>query len=403
MGEVALADAEFRRGWRFVLGAFLGVAAGGSSTYFYTAGLFMKPMAAEFEWSRAIASLGVPVALLGYGFASPFLGMVIERHGAVRVGVLSLLALAAIFISLGAFTNGLTAFLLLMAAFSILACGSSPISFSRILIEHFDRQRGLALGLAVMGTGAGAIVLPISIGFVIESYGWRIGYFALAGVVLAVTPLVWLLMRGGAPNAEKADRGEVGFAAYASIDFWRLVLMFVLGALGVMGSIVHLAPMLTDRGMSGRSAAAIASVLGLAVIFGRVLTGWLLDRLPTGRLAAGLFVVSSLGLFALASQAAALVIPGAFLLGFAIGAEMDLMAYLVSRRFPTRAYGVVFGGLFASFSVGAAAGPLLAGYVRDASGDYVLWQTFAGCCLLAAAVVALTLGARPRAAEIVAA
>jgi predicted MFS family arabinose efflux permease len=384
-----------RTGWPLVLGAFLGVMAGGSSTYFYSSGLFLKPMAQEFGWTRAEASLGPLVAILGYGVTAPLVGAAVDRLGAVRIGVLSLLALSAVFALLGLVTDGLGSFLLLMALLALLTCGSSPISFTRPLVEHFDRRRGLALGLAVTGIGVGAFLVPMSLGLVLKSHGWRAAYLVLAAAVLVAAPIVGLLLRGSGRGRVADTQPPARFGVLARPELWRLAVLFLLAALGVFGSIVHLVPMLSDRGMDPARAAGVASLLGAAVIGGRVFTGLMLDRWEASRLTAILLGASSIGLFMLATEAAPLVFPGAIFLGFAIGAESDLMAYLVSRRFTKAAYGVAFGGLYAAFSVGGAIGPLLAGYLRDLTGDYVLWQIISGMALLGAAGVALTLKRAP--------
>ena len=98
---------ELRQHWRYVLGCFLGLASGVSSLYFYSSGLFLKPLAAEFGWTRGTASLGSLISSVLLGCAAPFIGQVIDRFGARRVTLLSLVGLSTSFLLLGVWTQGL--------------------------------------------------------------------------------------------------------------------------------------------------------------------------------------------------------------------------------------------------------------------------------------------------------
>jgi MFS family permease len=396
---------ELRRYWLVVLGAFLGTMAGGACTYFYSSGLFVKPMAQEFGWSRAEASLGPLLATLVYGLSAPLLGRLIDRLGAVRLGLAALVALSAGYASLALLTTGLASYVALVALLAIASCASTPVGFTRPIILTFDRQRGLALGLMGTGVGFGAFLVPMLLGPVIATHGWRTGYLALAGAVLASVPLVALLFKlGGGTDRRLAPTqvpDDVVRAAPGQTlrdpELWKLFALFTFASLGIFGSIVHLTPMLTDNGYSIPQATRTAAMMGASVIGGRVIAGMLLDKWDARRLASLLLGGSSIGLFLLATQNAALVAPGAVLLGFAIGVEIDLVAYLVSRAFPKAHYSMAYGVLYAACAVGGASSPPIAGAVRDITGSYVLWQAAAGCALLLAALIALTL--RPAAAD----
>jgi predicted MFS family arabinose efflux permease len=387
---------ELRRYWLVVLGAFLGTMAGGACTFFYSAGLFVKPMAEEFGWSRAQASLGSLLALLTFGLSAPFLGRLIDRLGAVRLGLLSLLGLSAAFAALALLTASLASFLVLVAVLALVSCASTPVGFTRPVILTFDKQRGLALGLTWTGVGVGAFLVPMLLGPVIETRGWRAGYLALAGAVLVCVPVVALLFKlGGGTDARPPAQTDAPAPSPATTlrnpELWKLFALFVFASLGVFGSIVHLTPMLTDNGYALTDAARIASLMGAAVVGGRVIAGALLDRWDARRLTSTLLAGSSAGLFLLATEQTALVAPGALLLGFAIGVEIDLLAYLVSRTFSKAHYSLAFGVLYAACAVGGASSPPIAGAVRDMTGSYVLWQISAGLALLIAAGIALTL------------
>lgn len=384
---------ELRQHWRYVLGCFLGLASGVSSLYFYSSGLFLKPLAAEFGWTRGAASLGSLISSVLLGCAAPIIGQVIDRYGARRVTLLSLRGLAASFLMLGVWTQGLASFLTLVTLLTLLGGATSPLSFTRILVGKFSRQRGLALGIAITGTGVGAILIPLLVTPAIAHYGWRATYLGLAAVVLALLPLIAYFLRGAdAGPAQKDQRPSAGNNLKALVEphFFRIAAVFLFCSVGVFGTIVHVVPMLTDLGLSPSRAAGLASILGVAVIAGRIVTGFLLDVFDAARLSATLFALSATGMLLLAIGRPALVLPGLLMTGFAVGAEFDLAAYLVSRKLPLKLYSTVFGGVYATVAIGAGIGPFLAGRLFDVSGGYMSWLCLAAGLLFAAALICLT-------------
>lgn len=390
---------EIRQHWKILSGCFAGIACGISSLWFYSIGLFLKPMAGEFGWSRGQASLGPLIGILALGFISPFVGRIIDRYGARRTALVSMTGLALAFSLLGLFTNSLPAYLALTLLLAFLGSASSPISFTRILVERFSRQRGLALGIAITGTGVGAVLTPIFITRWLGTLGWRDTYLCLALVVLGCIPVVGVLLRGAgaAANDANARRTSSGdYHLYLSPQFIRLGAIFLLCSLGIFGTIVHIVPMLTDRGLSAVDAARYASALGGAVIAGRICTGALLDRFEANRLAALLFLLSGFGMAMLATGHPSLTMVGTMLAGFAIGAELDLAAYLISHTFSMARYGTAFGGIYACVSLGGGVGPLLAGAMFDSNGSYTRWLTCAALFMLAAASLSLLWKWRPQ-------
>jgi cyanate permease len=393
---------EFKRGWPALVGAFIGVAAGVSSTFFYSLALFLKPLAAEFGWSRGEASLGALIGTLGAAVAAPATGRLIDRAGSTRVAVASTLILAAGFAALGFFTVGLASFLMTIAVMSLLDVGSSPMSYSRLLIAKFDRHRGLALGFALMGSGVGATLVPAMLVPYIATHGWRAGYECLAVAVLLATVPVALLTRGGRSRAagaggEPIDGGSVtaNRAPPRQNSLWRdptfrlLGVIFLLAATAVLGTVVHFVAMLMDAGIDPDRAGRLAGSIGLSVIGGRLVTGVLLDRFPATRVTAGLFGCAALGMVVLAAGGTAMALPGALALGLGVGAEVDLIAYLVSRHFPDTDYGRVYGGVYGLFLLGAALGPALIGVLFDATHTYTLPLALGAGLLGAAAILAL--------------
>lgn len=389
---------EFRRGWPTLFGSFIGIAAGVSSTFFYSLGIFLKPVGATFGWSRGEASLGPLVGTLAAAIAAPLTGRLIDRIGPVAMALVGMVLLAAGFALLGTATAGLLSFLLIIGVMSLVNVGSSPMSYSRLLVADFDRHRGIALGIALTGTGLGAALLPALLVPFIAAHGWRAGYLKLAvGVLIAWIPVA-LLIRGRAaavPRIVPTLQSTVG--VWRDPVFRLMVAIFFLAAVAVLGTVVHFVAMLTDAGIRPDRAGKLAGIIGLSVIGGRVIAGLLLDRLPAHWVTAGLFLGSGLGMLWLAVGGTSAALPGALAIGLGVGAEVDLIAYLVSRHFPSARYGVFYGGVYGAFLVGGAVGPALVGILFDVSGGYPAPLVVCAVCLATASLLALRI---PRPLEV---
>jgi MFS family permease len=377
---------EFRAGHRALAGAFLGIAIGISSLYFYSLGIFIKPLAAEFGWSRGEASLGAMVGTLATAFACLVLGRLVDHYGSVRVGLISLLLQAAGFAAMGLLIGGFWSYILLSGLLSVIAAGSSPLPFTRIIVAKFSQGRGIALGLALSGTGLGATMIPALLEPFVAEHGWRNGYLALAGVIVVVLPLLALLLRG----AEEMKPASAAAGPFRPDRvFWLMGAVFFAISIAVLGTVVHFVPMLTDAGFSPVRAGRTAAIIGLSAIAGRILVGLLLDRLSASLVAAGLFLLTAVGLALLAFLGVAAALVGAAIIGLAIGAEVHLMAFLIARHFHGSLYGRVYGALYTLFLIGGAIGPALMGYLFDLSGTYRM-PLFVAAALMAAAALLVT-------------
>jgi MFS family permease len=166
---------------------------------------------------------------------------------------------------------------------------------------------------------------------------------------------------------------------------------FIVVAAGASALVVHMVPMLRDAGLDAAAAARVASVIGIGIILGRLLIGWLIDRVFAPRVAAVIFAIAAGGCLMLAYGGAEQARPAAFMIGFALGAEVDLMAYLISRYFGLRHYGFLYGSIYAGFWVGIAGGPALAGRLFDQLGNYALTLLILCGLFVVGAVCALSL------------
>ncbi len=272
---------ELGRGWSVVLAAFIGIAFGISAIYFYTTGFFIKPLQAEFGWSRTEVSLAMIGGTIATAVASPLVGALVDRIGARLVGCISLLCLSLGFLALSRLGPSIWAFALLSLLISMGGSGTSPVTFTRMIAARFSRARGIALGLALSGTGVAGALVPRLFGPYIETAGWRAGYQVLFLAVLIAAPIVWVLGRRNDSDRTGAAAPGLSFSAVvASSLFRRLAIAFVATALAIGGFIVHLVPLLTDAGFSVATAGQVAMTVGVFVIVGRLGCGYALDRLP---------------------------------------------------------------------------------------------------------------------------
>lgn len=135
--------------------------------------------------------------------------------------------------------------------------------------------------------------------------------------------------------------------------------------------ILHMPALLSDRGLTAEDAALGSSIVGIAVIAGRLLSGYLLDRIFAPWVAVGIFGMSGIGLALLwAGGGGSVALTAAFLVGLGMGAEVDIIAFLVSRYFGLRAFGTAFGFAFGSFVLAGGLGGMLMGAGFDRTGSY---------------------------------
>lgn len=369
---------ELASGWALLVAATVGSGAGAASLIIYSLGVFVAPLQSAFGWSRGDITAAVLYCSAGLVLAAPALGWLIDRYGERRIALVSIPAFAAVLWLLSTADGELDFFYLCFFLAAALGAGTTPILYTRAVAQHFDRARGLALGITLAGPGTAAVLLPP---FVVATLGadgaWRDGFRALALVALAAWPLVWLWLRP-APTAHGRAAAATGMArraAFASRVFWTLVVTFALVAMAAASIVVHMVPMLKDAGLDAARAAQIASLIGIGVILGRLLIGWLIDHLFAPRVAATIFAIAAIGCVLLAQGGPAQAPVAAFLIGFALGAEVDLMAYLTSRYFGLRHYGTIYGTVYSCFWIGIAGGPALTGWLFDATGGYAvaLW------------------------------
>jgi MFS family permease len=381
---------------RILCGAVAGCTTGVSALMLYTNGLFVDGLNREFGLTRTQFGLGVTLVTLALALANPVSGWAIDRFGARIPAVLGLLLLSLGFASLGQFVHSTESYLLLQALVAFAAVASGPVAFAKLVGGAFTQHRGLALGVTMAGIGLAAAIVPPQLSALIAERGWRAGYFALALVPLAGAIAVALLIprrgHGPATPAQVLNSSSGGGEDWLRTRaFWILAAASATMSLAFMGLLPHFVPMLMDGGISPVAAGGIAGTIGLAVIGSRLLIGHLLDRMFAPRVAIAVCLIAAAGCALFIAQGATAATFTAIALGFAVGAELDLMGYLVARYFGMAQFGRVYGWQYAIFVASAGIGPLWVGALRDMTGDYKLPLTISVAGLLAACVIFLLL------------
>lgn len=404
-------------GWWVIAASAICLALSWPVIAIYNFGPFVIPLSNEFGWSRGEISAAILVINGTATVIALVLGVLVDYAGAKRVMLPSIVLLAMTIFSMYWLSDSLVHFYIMFFLIALLGAGTSTLTFSRVVFNWFDRRRGLAIGLTMAGVGIGATVLPLVTTLIISSLGWRVAYlFIGAGILIISGSACYFVLReypaqmglhkdGRAMDQEKSDSGpiESGYTfrqALSTRPFWLLLLSFFLVGFCVIACTVHLVPMMQDRGISPTVAAQTASVLGFAIILGRVFAGYLMDHFFAPYVAIGFMLGPALGLSLLALELVGMpAYLAALLIGLALGAEFDFLAYFTSRYGGLKAYGIYFGVLLASFNLGSSIGPYVMGLGFDRTGAYTTFLWGFAVCFLFICFLFLLLGPYPQFSE----
>jgi predicted MFS family arabinose efflux permease len=290
----------------------------------------------------------------------------------------------------------------------VVGAGTLPITWTRAVNNWFDIRKGFALGLCLLGTGLfGYLVKPFTHA-IIDTYGWRTAYVAIGALPLVIAlPCAFWGFRDIGPagqtrrarKASEAQRqaltpGLTAGQVFASWRFWAIAAASMLVAFVVGGAIPNMENILKLDGFAAPDIVALASLIGIAVIVGRIAGGWLLDRFWAPGVAVVLLGAPSSACWILAQGPSgyALTALAVAMIGFAAGVEYDLMAFLLARYFGLKSYNVIYGALYGAFAFGAGSGPVVYGRTFDLTHSYRLPLLASMVMMLASIALLLALG-----------
>lgn len=398
---------EWRSHWPVVASAMVALAIG--HIHLVSMGIMIPHLEGEFGWSRSqITASFLIISLVGFSL-SPVLGIVIDKIGSRRVALGGVMLYSSA-VALLALTPG--SIWIWWAQWFLVAMGSTllnPTVWVTAISSHFSQSRGVAIAGVLSATGAMAFLGPIATVMLVDQFGWRGGYavWGSIGLLLAFPPLYFWFFSAKDPNKLRPPTagpvhntlttGPSLSEQIRSKAFIKLATAGPIMSLIFIGFVVNSVPILKEGGLSTVGAASIAGLVGVSQIIGRLASGFLVDRFNARYVGAivvwfPIFTALILILAGGSTIAAAIAV---LLFGFAVGAEVDALAYLCSRHFGLSRLGSIFGVLMGLTVLGAGVGPMLASLIYDTFGSYrtVLFAIVPICLL--ASYSFLTLGPYP--------
>ncbi len=403
MTEVLHTDgSELGAHWRVVMAAALGAAAGITGMSVYSLSVLLGPLSEAFGWSRTEVSAAKTILTAGFVLTAPFVGYLADRVGVRHLALVSLAALAVGFFAMTQLGPNIYLFYAALFGLAVAGGATTALVWTRAVATWFHRSRGMALAFTLTGPGLVGVITPTLLDAMIQRYDWRAAYVIMGVFALAVLgPLALFFFEnrqvdsiGGTPRDAALGTGMTVAEALRSRWFWQLGAGFLLVGAVVSALMVHLVPLIIGAGVTRNIAVRVAGAFGFAVIFGRLLTGWLVDRFHPPWVAAFFLAMPVAGCLVLAGKPESIpvVIFAVACIGLAAGSEVDLVPYLAARYFGLKSYGRIYGWLFVVFYIGVGLGPLYLGYCFDRDGNYLFALKTVIPVLLAGVAIVATLG-----------
>jgi MFS family permease len=363
-----------------------------ASIVVFTFGVFLKPVSEAFHWSRAQVSFAFAFAALTVAVCSPVLGHLLDRVAARRVVLPCTMAYGAAFGSLAFLTPHLWHLYAVFAMLGAVANGTTQLAYARVVSLWFDKHRGQALAAVMAGSGLGSMVFPPFAQGLISAYGWRTAYAVLGALILLTAiPLAAAFLyepERTEPQPSHEIPNESVVKSVRSAPFLGIIAAILLFSFATNGLNTHWAALLTDRGVTPSRAAFVLSIAGMATLAGKLGTGYFLDRYRAGRVAALLFGLCGVGfVLTLHAYSWSLAIGSAVLVGIGMGAESDVVPYLLTRYFGLGQFGRLYGYTWCVYAVAGATGPVVMGAVFDQTGSYRPVLNISLLMVLGAAVI----------------
>ncbi len=386
-------------GYSFLIG-FLA-----SSFFLHSRGIFFPMWMEEFGVGRTEISLVITLTLFTGSCLAPVIGFLIDRFPIKLVSTVGACWMAAGYLLLQ-WVDSYLAFATVLICFQGVAWGTlGPLVQTKLMVNWFARNRGVAIGFAIMGISVAGIIMPTVATFLAESFGWRNTYslYALA-ISLVIVPATIMLVKqtpamiGQYPDGDKSASEAVdarvpqtNIQVYkeflTSKEFWSVVLTFGMMNGVYSAMITHLPSYLTmDLGFTLYDASYALGVAGGFAIMGKIIFGWLMDHFDakvTVMLAVVSYLLSQLILIVAVSYPPLLLASGLF--GMAFGAMIPVRSVVLSRLFGVDKFSRV-NGLLAFFLAPATFWTVIAGYVADNYGYQTIFQIWAMAFLLAGLV-----------------
>lgn len=400
------AGEEWRAHWLMIVAALIGLSVGTLPSV--TLGVFMEPLQHEFGWSRTQISAGLTVFALVSLPLTPLMGVVVDRFGPRRVGVLGLAASALSLAAFSLLTASIFQYLATWFLLTITSLSIRSLVWNTAVSEAFSASLGFAIAIVLCGTAVAQIAAPFLTQQLIAGFGWRGAYLGLGfgwtGVAFVLTFLFFRNFRRG--PRPSADDGPVAPAqpmggltvkqALRSAPLLRVAFAIFIQTVIAVGVLVHLIPMLIERGIAPAEAAGVAALLGIGAICGKLANGWLMDRTSSTLVPTLCYAGPALGYAILLATTDLWAVSFAvFVMGYFSGGSQQMTVYLTTRYAGLRNFATIFGIMTTAMTTAAGVGPVLAGFVFDTTGHYTTLFVGGVVLTLIAGVSAFRLGSYP--------
>ncbi len=388
---------EITTHWRPLLGAFIGMSCGMSMVGTITSTL-VPSILAETQWSQAeFAKIGGLAIFMALVF--PFIGRLTDVLGVRWTALIGQATLPLIYLAYSRMDGDIGTYKLIFIVQSLLCVTTTATVYSRLAVQYVEKARGLALAIVVSGPALAGMVVGPMLNKYVEANGWRTSFETVA-LFTAIAGLIAFLLipKSSGPvrgvGAPKRSAREDYPLIVRTPAFWFLLVAMALCNLPMTLLLVQLKALVMANGITGQGAGMMLFAVPFGQLVGRFVAGVAIDRYNPYVVAFATMALPSLGLFVLASpfDAPTVITAAVFFVGFAFGAEGDVVAYLVAKHFGVSIYSSVMGLLTAVMSISTAAGAWLLGWTIGTSGGFGLFLTITGFAVLIGATFLLVLG-----------
>lgn len=355
-------------------------------------------------WSPAsfayVGSLGLFSSL-----ALPFVGRLADVLGVRLTALIGMLAMPLIYIGLSLMNGSIEIYSMLFVAQGVIGMTTTATVYSRLAVQYVKKSRGLALAIVASGPALFGIPVGIALNWIVETLGWRSGYQALAVFAVVMAVVTFLLIPPGSKThgvvSTKRRAREDYPMIFRNPAFWMLGGSMMLCNLPQTIPQAQLKNLILENGMTGMMMGQATVAMMLGQLSGRLLAGLAIDRMNPYRVAFLTMALPSIGLFFLSGSldAHALVLLSVYCIGFTFGAEGDVVAYLVAKRFGIDVYSSVMGLITAITSASTSIGAILLGYTLGTTGNFNLFLMITGTSVIIGALLLLLLGRNDKAPE----
>ena len=390
---------ELGHNTRSLAAASLGLASG-YQLMNYLANLFGPYLLQAFGWSKAQLSLGGTAALVTV-FLGPVAGRITDAIGIRPMAIVGVIATPLIYVGYASMNGDLSLFLLIAVLQTILTgLTTTSIVYARLIAQEFNYARGVALAVAACAPAVASMLAARPLTAFMQTHGWRAGYLALAVCTGISGAIALLLMPHGGQRERPRASARPSARLYGQLlktpAFQVITVGLLLCNLPFMMQASQLGVVLSDRGQGPESVSWMIALYAVSVICGRLLCGVCLDRWPTHLVVTVAMSLPGLGLLTLASgTGSAILLAGALgLLGLSMGAEVDIMSYLVMRFFPLEIFSTVIGLVASAVALAGALGAFVLSLTLRLSGGFTAFLFLTGCTTVVGGSSFLLLGSR---------